>query len=351
MFIGTGLLAKAFQSHVNGVAKSAFAAAEVDIGQGNPESAIAKYRTALVYDRENKVYEFRLGTALVAAHHDQEAQVYLRNLWEREPGNAFLNLQLARLAARSNTPDSARQYYRGAVYGTWDADPQAMRRQARMEFAGYLLSRGDKRSADAELLAALPELPDDDNLRKDIAALLLAANDAEKARELYREVLGDDKSDQVALTGAGKAAFALGEYREAANDLERLKEQNDESAVRMLELSKAVTRLNPYAARVGFRERISRTLRAFIAAGERLEGCVTKNGTNQPEPLRNAVLQWNGMKPQVTEKKMRNEPDTIDDAMAVVFSVERTATQVCGENSIEDEALLLIAKQHEGTER
>lgn len=88
-----------------------FAAHRIDLGQrwsdrgrtalakGQSEQAIAALRTALSYSPGERSYELLLAQALAAAGHTEEAYNYFSGLWDSAPGDGFINLQLARLAA------------------------------------------------------------------------------------------------------------------------------------------------------------------------------------------------------------------------------------------------------------
>ena len=49
---------------------------------------------------------------------------------------------------------------------------------------------------------------------------------------------------------------------------------------------------------------------------------------------------------QVTDRKLRDDPDIAQEALDVVLSIEREAQSLCGPPSLEDDALLRIAAMH-----
>jgi hypothetical protein len=53
------------------------------------------------------------------------------------------------------------------------------------------------------------------------------------------------------------------------------------------------------------------------------------------------------MKPRISELGLRRDPDLVNTAMELVFSIERQTSNACGAPSETDAALLLIAKLHE----
>ena len=62
------------------------------------------------------------------------------NLWVTQPGDGFINLELARLSAKKKDPQNAIKYYRASIYGTWEGDGVVRRREVRLELARYLIA-------------------------------------------------------------------------------------------------------------------------------------------------------------------------------------------------------------------
>jgi hypothetical protein len=54
------------------------------------------------------------------------------------------------------------------------------------------------------------------------------------------------------------------------------------------------------------------------------------------------------MKPRISEQELRQNPDLMEQAMDLVFEIERQTSATCGTPTGEDLALLLISKLHEG---
>jgi hypothetical protein len=74
---------------------------------------------------------------------------YLVNLWEREPENGLVNLELARIAVQRADTERALRYYHNAIYAIWPGDQEVQRRDARLEPIEYLLRINVKTQAQA----------------------------------------------------------------------------------------------------------------------------------------------------------------------------------------------------------
>jgi hypothetical protein len=55
------------------------------------------------------------------------------------------------------------------------------------------------------------------------------------------------------------------------------------------------------------------------------------------------------LNPRITEHGLQRDPDLIDRAMNLVFSIERQTSDTCGAPTGADLALLLISKLHEAS--
>ena len=89
------------------------------LNTGKYRPAVEDFRTALLYSRDNGAYQLSLAEALMGLKRDDEAEAYLVNLWEREPDNGMVSLELARIAVSKNQTEQALRYYHNAIYGTW----------------------------------------------------------------------------------------------------------------------------------------------------------------------------------------------------------------------------------------
>jgi len=148
----TLFLFHSFSTHRKELAQRWAARGQAAIAAGHPDQAIVALRTALSHAPGEQSYELLLAQALGDAGHTEEAYNYFLGLWETQPGNGLINLRLARLAANKNDMQAAINYYRAAIYGTWEGDAMLRRRGLRLELSRYLIAHHDLSSARSELL-------------------------------------------------------------------------------------------------------------------------------------------------------------------------------------------------------
>src|SRR5260370_5906179 len=172
----TLFLFHSFALHRSDLPQRWAARGQVAIASGHPDQAIVALRTALSYAPGDRSYELLLAQALGDAGHTEEAYNYFLGLWETQPGNGFINLRLARLAANKNDMQAAINYYRAAIYGTWEGDGIVRRRALRLELSRYLIAHHDLTTPPTHLLLAGGNAPDDVGLALTLAPLLEQAS-------------------------------------------------------------------------------------------------------------------------------------------------------------------------------
>src|ERR1700730_13933340 len=122
----TGFAARLYHGRRAELARSWFDHGNAELKAGRAAAALSDFRAALVYAQrelppdEQQQYELDFVQALIATGNSDEARSYLLDMWERAPGNSRVNLELARLAARTGNDADAKRYYDGAIYGVWD---------------------------------------------------------------------------------------------------------------------------------------------------------------------------------------------------------------------------------------
>lgn len=355
-FVVTGFAAKYYHAKQKTLAQEWYARGEADLRSHQPAKALEDFRNALAYSKENSLYRLRLAQALVAAGRTSEARTYLLSLWEREPGNGTVNLELARLAARDHNVSEAMRYYHNAIYGEWERDPTTKRRMARLELAEFLLGVGVKSQAESELIALAADLPPDPEVQTHVGNLLIRVNEYDQALKLFRDALSENSSYEPALLGTGEAYFETARYSLAQRYLERALRKNPSltRASDLLDTARAVLSINPFERGLSSRQRAQRAISAFDQAKARMEQCAAQRGISLQAdvvqtPLQTLHQQLMKAQPQMKERNLRRDPDLVSSTMDLVFEVERTTVHECGEPHGLDQALLLIARTQEGS--
>ena len=343
----TWLLHRSFEDHREELGNRWRRRGEIALQQNRPQQAVEALRSALAYV-PNRDTEVELATALAQAGHTVEATAYFNTLWESAPGDATINLQLARLAVKSGNEPLAVQHYEAAIDGTWQGNGFDRRREVRLELARYYLSRHELDRARTQLLIAASNAPDDPAIKLGIAALLEQANDLPSALGVYRTLAARRPPPLGALAGAGRTAFNLGMYRVAASYLSRLMthaaqlpEEEKQIARTMLDTSNRILVLYPgydQPARV----RAQRILNARDIAHQRLTTCTADHPvTPQIAAL---ITRWGQLPGRLTVQQLEEQPDLEQTILQLVYDTETTTAQTCGAPSGDDALLLRIAQ-------
>jgi tetratricopeptide (TPR) repeat protein len=352
-FVAVTALSHLYQAQQESLGNRWFMRGTTDLKQRHFDAAVTEFRSALLYSRDSYAYQLNLAESLIGLKRTGEAYAYFINLWDREPENGLVNLELARIAAQKGETEPALRYYHNAIYATWPGDEQVQRRETRLELIGYLLNINAKAHAQAELIALAANLEDDPSQQARVGDLFVQTQDYEHALAEYRLSLKAQPHDPAALAGAGLAAFQLGRYNIAERYLQAAMSANpnDAQSAARLKTTALIMQMDPFQRQISVAQRDRIVLEAFAAAGQRLESCSAAGAAKGPAtiPVAQPALseEWAKMKPQITEPGLRRDPDLVNTAMELVFSIERQTSNACGAASETDAALLLIAKLHE----
>jgi tetratricopeptide (TPR) repeat protein len=357
-FIGVGRLVSLYRARQKALAATIYRQGLADQHLGRLNMAIEDFRAALIYDPDNDQLQLSMGRALRDNGNLDEAEDYLETLWERAPQDSTINLALGRLAARRGDIQEALRYYHSAIYGVWRSDADANRLQARFELTEFLLQKNAFPEAQAELISLLPTLPPDPAMQIRVARLLAQAQDYSRALAEYQVVLKENPANNLALTGAGEAAFQLGRYRTAQKYLQASVNSAaaDPTLASMLDTTNLILSSDPFHRGISDAERNRRIQAAYIRAGARLDECgrlrgVDLNGLPSSSTLAALQAQYSTMKPLVNQMGRSAESDLPDTLMDLVFQIELETQKECGNAQGMDLALLLIARDRDGVDR
>jgi tetratricopeptide (TPR) repeat protein len=326
-----------------------FKRGEEVLKRSRPSEAVEDFRNALAYSRDNDLYRLRLAQALMADHRPQEARAHLLSLWEKEPGDGTINLELARLAVMWGDTHQAVRYYHAAIYGVWLNEPRQHRWQIRFELSEYLLQRHtpqDVKDAQAELVALAAELPPQDAAAQThLGTLLLEAGLYARSLAAFHNALTVQPNFMPALQGAGEAAFRMGEYQTARYYLLPIVAQKpkDKQSLELLNLSELVIKLDPFARGLPSRERARRAVHDFQVALARAQKCASPAAD-----LSSLLQQADSTKATIRERVLARNPDALEKTMDLVFKLEKAAAP-CEPPGPKDTALGLLAQQWEAS--
>lgn len=322
-----------------------------DLGTGRYSAAIPEFRAALLYSRDDFGFRLGLAQALMGLHRNDEAYTYLINLWNRRPENGLVNLELARIFAAQGQTEAALRYYHNALYANWPSGQGNAAREARFELVSYLLQIHARTQAQSELISLAEYIGEDATQQARLGDLFLRIQDSDHALAAYRRTLAVSPDDSAALTGAGTAAFDLGRYALAERYLQQAVnlKPGDYISNDRLKIARLVLQLDPFRPKIRAAERDHNVMTAFVAAGTQLKACpVAATSAATGRDGQDLATQWAKLKPQITEGGLRRDPDLVNTAMDLVFTIERQSRVWCGTPTATDSALLLIAKLHEG---
>lgn len=323
-----------------------FREGQTALAAGKPKLAIGDLRTALVYSHDNQEYLFALAQALAAANRVPEARSYLLSLLEDEPGSGPVNLELAHLAVKVHDTGHAMRYFNGAIYGAWEANPEAQRQQVRKELIDFLISQQRKTQARGELLTLSAEMPKDSDSELWVANAFAKLGDETSALDFYTASLRRNRRDPDALLGGGHAAFHLGRYRDALAYFRRADSARPSpESGQMLELTSLILELNPFESSLSHDERRHRLVLAMDVADRRLQQCAQLQHVDVSVPGTNALqierAQWLQLDRQIGHARSNSSlVELLNPVASLIMGIEQQPG--CGVAAQNDQAMLHI---------
>jgi tetratricopeptide (TPR) repeat protein len=307
-------------------------------------AATESFRRAAASDHDNPEYRLVLARALAATGNTREAKLALLQLREATPESGEINLELARLSAPEGALQEAVRYYRNALYGVWpDAEILERRQAVRLELIGLLLENSEDSTALSELLLFSRDITDvpDEHLRA--GALFLRAGDPARSLQHFARVLQVEPANADARAGAGEAAFRLGDYQTAERHLEAAAASQpiSDERRRLLNLATLVVANDPLLERLPMARRRDRLLSAIARSTERLESCDADNA-----PAAALAAEKDALQPNLTLRNLQQDPELIRMGISLVYRIETTTEQMCGNSEDIDAALILIGLKY-----
>ena len=361
----TYFLFNSYQTHRKELADRWYGRGQLALKRNQPLIAVDDLHSALLYAPGQRQIEVALASALASAGKIQEATAYFNTLWEAEPGNGEINVQLARLSARSGNEDLAKRYYHAAIYGNWEGDGYLRRRNTRLELVRYLISRGRFDQARSELLVAAGNAPSSDlEVQSLIAGLLVEDHSPTDALALYQQLLSHAPNDLPALEGAAQTAYNLGNYQLAHHYLlltQKVPEsdpqntparrQADDDLLRqvsrtiVLDASPDLPPAMLAARLLGDREIARKRLQACVQAKAPAATSAAPAATQDlPPALASVVDSWSDEPNRLTAAELEKDPALQKQEDKLIDDTEKAAALVCGKPSGDDAILLRLAQ-------
>jgi tetratricopeptide (TPR) repeat protein len=357
LFGVTLFLFKSFQAHRADLAERWSVRGRMELSANHPEQAVSALRTALSYASEGpseRADQLLLAQALDAAGHTEEATNYFLNLHDATPGDGSINLQLARLARRKGDDDDADNYYRAAIYGSWEGDAVIRRRQTRLELADFLIQQHQLGEARNELFTVAGNFPNDVELNLDVARKLEAAGFLQDALTFYQKAAAADPHSRLPLELAGTAAYKLGDYAEAERLLNRAlverpapnhTAEQQQHLEALAEDARRIQQLNLTRDQPAI-ERADHILNASRIAQARLQTCLKNNPS---ATLASLNARWTAATAgsQGNRRTLLENAATQDTWASLVYTTEQDTAPplnpVCGQPTGDDALLLRLA--------
>lgn len=343
-FLAVSALSRLYEAQRQSMADDLAAQGVADLQVQRYQPAVDDFRTALVYARGNDAYQLSLAQALIGLRRYDEARAYLINLWEREPDNGQVSLELARIAVVQGKREQALRFYHNAIYATWSGDPDEARHKARRELIAYLMGIHARPQAEAELIDLAASVGDKADEQLQLGQMFARVGDYQRGLAAYRKSIELKPHDDAALAGAGEAAFQLAQYPEAERYLREalaIAPQDTEADAR-LKMTEFVLHWDPFRPQLRESERERLVRAGFAAASDRLDACKFPNAKEE-----GFAQEWAKLQPQIRGRDLHDNPDLAHAAMKLVFGIENETASHCGQQTEADRALLLIASLHQ----
>jgi tetratricopeptide (TPR) repeat protein len=353
----TSFLFRSFSARQSQLAKQFAASGQQALSRGDAERAVSDLRISLSYAPDDITNRLLLAESLARSNQLEQARSYFLGLLDAQPADGFLNLQLARLARERKNSAAAIDYYRAAAVGNWSGDSLRERYSVQLELAEYLIQLGHIPSARAELLIAAADAPDDASVYTTLGERFEQAKDPTDALNLYRKAIKANPSNAEAPYRAGRVAYQMGDFSQAAALLAvarresaeaKASEENAHEIDNLLQSAKRIQELT-LSSDLAPQERIEHLLRALPIAKQRFDSCVAHlNGGPLPTDMQALQSGWTEADTATLRRSSLQDPSEQDSLTKLIFDTEEITSRFCGAPSGDDALLLQVANSSSG---
>lgn len=344
LFVLTTFVARWYERQREVRAERYFSSGTRLAGRGRERQAIEEFRSALAVSRGNARYRLAIAQALFKLRRLDEAAIYFHELLETDPGDGLANLMLARIAANEAKMETAVNYYHRAIFGYWRERPEQNRMEARWELVSLLAMRGANKQVIAELLELADQAPNDANVRKRVARMLLQYGSATQSAELLREVLRQNRRDAVAQAGLGEAELALENYAAAQSAFRRAvrEDPRDQASRKALDLVDDILELDPTLRGLSSEDRYRRSRTLVERALTSLDQCLA---TQKAPPVSAQRLAERAAKSLARRRRPSRMGDAAESGIALAEQLWTARGQTCGPGSSGDPAVARVLER------
>jgi tetratricopeptide (TPR) repeat protein len=315
------------------------------LGRGDVVAAVEDLRRARRMDRADRASATLLATTLSRAGDADEAADILQSLRDARPDDAAVNTELARLEQRRGRQDLAIRYYQDALDALWAPAQRDAARAIRSEFIELLLGTGERSRALSQALVLASDLPPDPVWQTRVGRFFLEAGDPRRALDRFAAALATDPARVDALTGAGEAAFELGDYQKARQYLAAVR-MPDARITDLKRIADLVVTGDPLAVRLTTAERQRRIAAIAAGADARLDAC--------PSPPQEDPAARQQLREQLDEVAAAGdrrkvtvtiEQDRAEQSIELALRAH-TLTAACAQPDVDGRAVAAIARLH-----
>lgn len=352
----TLLLFRSFEGHRADLAVYWAEQGRDQLAHGRSGDAATSLRNALSYDPDNRPYELLLAQALAESGQTEQAMNYLLNLRDIQPGDGFINLELARLARAKGLTQQAIDYYHASIFGDWPGDGLTRRRNIRLELVDYLTSIHNLTGARAELLIASGNAANDVDINIVLGGKFAAIGDTSDALNSYQKALADDPHQQAALEAAGRLSLQLGDDAAARAFLDRDLQEGIKDASQRDQVMAAAAEAKrleelSFSANLPDHERAEHLLLGKAIAEARFNSCSAQLGESAKPSAAMSDLKsrWKAAE-KIRLHALEEDEQMQGDLAALIGDTEVTASRACGFPSGDDAILLRLATSRESNQ-
>jgi predicted Zn-dependent protease len=334
------------QRDLKNQARQAHAEGDHLVKQGKVNQAIEPLRKAHIWERGNTLYELDLVDALITANKADEAEPLMNEILLREPDDGRANLSAARLMLQKGNTTDAVSYYHRAIYGDWGENTASHRVSARMELVHLLVAEHRDKELLAELLSLQEEAQTNMPIQKALGHLFLVAGSPSSAAAAYQAMIAHDPNDAGAHAGLGEADLEQGQYRDAHSAfLAALSyKPQDASIQRRLDLSNALTELDPTPRRLASMEKYRRCIHVLQLAYDDLNACLSKHPAAPPTEAAQLLSAGHGALTSKPPSHATNE--LAEEVLGIAEKTWQARVAACGAAvSSKEEPLRLIIEK------